>query len=183
MRGILALASAGLVTLAAASAEAQSSPALADIARRTAATRAAAPPAARVYSNTDLTPDPRSPQQPESPPAAGAPTGSVSRSSGESSTAEPIVTDSEQDLAGDRTHMDEGYWRREAAGVRSQLDTAQERVDVLATAPTPRTVAMQRIAERELVRARKVLADLAQRWARLKESAHDADVPTAWIEP
>lgn len=168
---------------AASVASAQSSPTIGEVAQQNAERQRTAKAATKVYTNADLKPVPgvsTSIAPPADVPVAG---GYVSKSSGKAVSAEEIIANSREKLSRDNANMGESYWRRQAAGVRSELEHARQEVETLSTAPRPQSVAMQRIAARELEKWQRVLADLEQRWERLEDSAHYANVPKAWLEP
>ena len=172
---------AGLVVLLVRGVSAQSEPTIGEVARRNAERQRTTKPATRVYSNADLKPVP---DRSSSTATADVPAGGyISKSTGEAVSAEEIVARSQEKLARNNANMGESFWRREAASLRSELERARREVDTLSTAPKPQTIAMQRIAGRELEKWQRVLAGLEQRWERLEDSAHYANVPKAWLEP
>jgi hypothetical protein len=162
---------------------AQATPSIGEVAKQSAEQRAAGKPATKVYTNADLVRDPRDAASPAATGEAPAAGGYISKSTGKALSAEEIIANSQEKLRRDSAKMDESYWRRQAASLTAELERARKDVDVLATAPIPRTVVMQQIAARELEKARKVLADLEHRWTRLEESARYANAPKAWLEP
>jgi len=155
---------------------------LGDVARQEESRRATAKKSTRVFTNASLAADAKS-----APPAVAAPApapagGYVSKSTGQTVSMDEIIARSQERLAIDRKHMDENYWRRNAAGLRAQIDKAQSQVEGL-SADVERTPSQQILAARALERAEKVLADLQERWRKLEESAHYAKAPKAWLEP
>ena len=171
------------MTFTAAVASAQSSPTIGEVAKQNAERQRTAQAATRIYTNADLKPVAEAATS--SAPAAESPAagGYISKSTGTMASPEEIIANSQQKLARNAVNMGEAYWRRQAASLRSELERARREVDTLATAPKPRTVALQRIAAHELEKWQRVLVDLEKRWTALEDSAHYANVPKTWLEP
>jgi hypothetical protein len=178
------MAAAAVITLSTAPALAQSSstPSLGEVARQTEKQRAASKPAVMVYTNADLAPKPD--EVAPATPSADAPTtgGYVSKSTGEVLSAEEMHAASQETLSRNNAKRDEKWWRAEATRLRNELEKMRDTVDGYRTA-APRTAAMKQIAAKELAKVEAALAGIEKRWAAFEESARDAQVPHAWLEP
>lgn len=170
----------GVMVAAAPMAGAQS---LADVARQTEVHRGSAATSSKKYTNADLEPVPSTAPAPAAAPATAAPGGYLSASTGRLVSADEIVARSQAIIAQNMQNMGEEYWRGRAATLRDELQRARDKVDLLTTAPPPRTEGLRQAAARELQRALKTLANVEQRWQTLEASAGFAGVPPAWLAP
>lgn len=166
-----------LALMLASPAFAQTSPALADVAR-TVEDRGARK-AVRTYTNADLSPGP----QEAPPPAADRERVFISKTTGEAVSAEVIVSNSKAILAQNTGNMGESYWRRRAAALRAELTRARDLVDDLGNATPSRTEGLRQATAKRLERARRTLANAETRWQELEASAGFAKIPPIWLEP
>lgn len=147
---------------------------LAEVVRQEEARRAWATPAAKTYTNADLTFDKTAPDaarsDPPPSPAVSAPSGLA-----EAEVMPPVPARP--------THepLDEQVWRRRAAEYRAKIVEARKQVAALADAKHehPREQAMLEA----LRKRRETVLDLAEDAQRLFEMQADAaKVPKAWIQ-
>lgn len=155
---------------------------LADVARQTEA-RGSAGTSSKKYTNADLEPVAAAAPAPAAVPEVAAPGGYLSASTGRLVSADEIVARSQAIITQNKQNMGEDYWRGRAASLRDELQRARDKVELLSTAPPPRTEGLRRAAATELERARKTLANVDQRWQDFEASAGFARVPAAWLQP
>ena len=171
--------SIGALMAATVVADAQS---LGELARQEEARRATER-TSKVYTNSDLKPDP-------SATAAGsenaAPAGMYfSISEDRYVTSEEMVTLSRRKVAHDDQMQYEPPFRRAASQLRSRIMNARKEVDALqgTAGDESRSAAERTIASRLLEQRRTILADLEKQWVKLEQNVEAAGMPRSWIEP
>jgi hypothetical protein len=184
---VIAAAAAGLPAHA-------SGQSLAEVAKREAQRRAAAGAAApaRVYTNSDLTPDFTKPPAPPDAPKPAAPSTEAKPAENTPLQAETAVdhrqTPTEETEPTPRDMKGEEYWRTRAAQMRTRLSAQQGRVNALAarmmalaSAQSPAEQQEREVTGNALESARADLSSLEAEWAKFEAQAQAQDIPAAWI--
>jgi hypothetical protein len=166
------MAALAAITLSSATAYAQSGapPALADVARQTAAKWATGKKATKVYTNASLATAAED--------ASSAGTVSVATATPPTTASAPAsqaanasaVTTADDNAATDAISKDENHWRNQAATVRADLARARATLD------------KQKQGTPQHEQAQRSVGFFQKRWDSLVEAARTAKVPPEWLE-
>ena len=163
------MAAIAAITLSSSTVHAQSAatPSLAEVARQTAAKRAAGKPATRVYTNASLAVAPED-VAPAAPAVAPAPAAATTVPA--TQAAAPAATATNDKTATDSISKDENHWRNQSATVRADLARARAALD------------KQKTGTPQYDQAQRSVSFFQKRWDALVESAKAANVPPEWLE-
>lgn len=179
------MAAVAAITLSSAIAHAQSpsTPSLAEVARQTAAKRASAKPATKVFTNASLAEPPA-----DGTPLITSPTATPPATASTAVSQAPVTQPGSAPAADQATKPaeDENAWRQEAGRLRKDLDDARAALDSLrktANATPAATEAQRRTAQRQLDQAQRTVEYFEKRWEQYRKEAAAAKIPPAWLEP
>jgi len=164
------MAAVAAITLSTATAHAQSAstPSLGEVARQTAAKRAATKPTAKVYTNASLD---ALPVEVVTVAPASLPATSTATPATQAAGAAPTSSPENDKAAKDRISKDENHWRNQAATLRADLAKAKA------------TLGKQKNGTPQYDQAQRSTAFFQKRWDALVEAAKTANVPPEWLEP
>lgn len=168
------MAAVAAITLSTAIAHAQSAstPSLGEVARQTAAKRAARKPTGRIYTNAslDALPEEVLTVTPLAPVSAS--TASVTgTSSSQAAAVKPAAPNGNETAPKEAAVPDENYWREQASKLRTDLRQAKASLE------------QQKPGTARYEQAEKIVAYFQRRWDTLVKDAQSSKVPMEWLEP
>jgi hypothetical protein len=181
----------GLFVIAAVVPPSAGAQSLAEVAKREAERRAAsgAKTPAKVYTNTDLTPDFTKPASADTEkPAEAADAPGVSGALAVEGAPAVHQQATEETEPTPRDMKGEAYWRNRATQIRARLSAQQDRVNAMSgrvmalqNAQTPAEQQEWEVTSNALASARADLASFEEEWARFEALAQSQNIPAAWI--
>ena len=164
------MAAVAAITLSTATAHAQSAstPSLGEVARQTAAKRAAKKPTTKVYTNASLD---ALPVEVLTPAPATVQASAVGTTSSQAVATKPAAPNSNETAPKEAAVPDENYWREQASKLRTDLRQAKASLE------------QQKPGTARYEQAEKIVAYFQRRWDTLVKDAQSSKVPMEWLEP
>jgi hypothetical protein len=164
------MAAVAAITLSTATAHAQSAstPSLGEVARQTAAKRAAKKPTTKVYTNASLD---ALPVEVLTPAPATVQASAAVTSSSQAAAVKPAAPNSTDTAAKEEAVPDENHWREQASTLRTDLRQAKAALE------------QQKPGTARYEQAEKIVAYFQRRWDTLVKNAQASKVPMEWLEP